>query len=91
MIEEMKMSVSPIVRKDGKKYIYVEFDDGTHRAEGRLPDKKLVSNEGFSEEEVAALEFYLKHQEQEIVEMAKKVNAMNAFMKPDGKAPPRKG
>ena len=79
-MQDVKMSVSPIVRKDGEKYIYVEFSDGSKKAEGRLPDKKLISNQGFSEEEAAALEFYLKSEEKTIVEMAKQVNVMDAFL-----------
>lgn len=80
-MQEMEMSVSPIVRKGNQKYIYVMFREGVRTAEGRLPDGKIISNQGFSEDETAALELYLKSDKDRIVAMAKKVNAMDAFLK----------
>jgi len=80
-MQEMEMSVSPIVRKGNQKYIYVMFREGARTAEGRLPDGKIISNQGFSEDETAALELYLKSDKDRIVAMAKKVNAMDAFLK----------
>ena len=80
-MQEMEMSVSPIVRKGNQKYIYVMFREGNRFAEGRLPEGKILSNQGFSEEETAALELYLKSDQGRIAEMAKYVNAMDAFLK----------
>lgn len=77
---EVKMSVSSIVGKDGKKYIYVLFSDETRSAELRLPEGKMISNQGFTPEEVQKLEEYLAKEKETIVAMAKNVNAMNAFL-----------
>lgn len=80
MNESMNMSVSGIFEKDGKKCISVLFTDAGRTAEGRIPDCKIHNNQGFAEEEIAALEFYMKSEKENIVAMAKKVNVMKAFM-----------
>lgn len=81
MRDDLNMSVSSIVEKNGQKQIYVVFEDDTRSAEGRLPDSKILSNNGFSDEEVAALELYLSANSAQIHEMAKKINIMDAFLK----------
>lgn len=80
MDEAMQMSVSPIVDKKGKKYVYVQFSDGRRNAEARIPDCKVITNNGFEEKEIAALELYLKSEQISIIKTAKQVNAMKAFM-----------
>lgn len=77
----MNMSVSSIVSKNGKREVYVLFTEGTCSAEGRLSDYKLISNKGFSQEEADMLEAYMRRETDRILQMAKKVNVMNAFMK----------
>ena len=76
----MNMSVSSIVNKDGKREIYVLFTEGTCSAEGRLSDYKMISNKGFSQEEVDMLEAYMHRETDRIVQMAKKINVMDAFL-----------
>lgn len=80
MSENLNMSVSPIVEKDEKKHIYITFEDDTRSAEGSLPEKKIIRNQGFTEEEVAALELYISANEADIVAMAKQINVLDAFM-----------
>lgn len=77
----MHMSVSGIINKDGKKTISVLFTEGERSAEGRIPDCRIYTNKGFSEEETAALEEYLVREQDSIRKMAKGVNVMKAFMK----------
>lgn len=76
----MNMSVSSIVSKDGKREIYVLFTEGTCSAEGRLSDYKMISNKGFSQEEVDMLEAYMHRETDRIVQMAKNINVMDAFL-----------
>ena len=45
MSEELKMTVSGIVPKDGRKSIYVVFEDGKRKAEGYVPDCVITSND----------------------------------------------
>lgn len=80
MGSEMKMSVSSIVNKDNKREIYVLFSQGGRSAEGRLSDYKMINSKGFTPEEVAALETYMRQETNTIVQMAKKINVMNAFL-----------
>ena len=59
MNQELNMTVSPVCVKDGEKCAYVSFTDDTRFAEGRIPDCKIISNKGFSLEEVEQLESYM--------------------------------
>ncbi len=81
MNENLKMSVSSIVAKGKEKRIYIQFMDGEKNAEAVLPGGKIIYNKGFSEEEVAVLETYIKSEEKQIVKMAKEVNPIKAIMK----------
>lgn len=81
MAEELKMTVSGIVPKDGRKNVYVVFEDGVRRAEGSVPDCEIINNKGFEEDEVKMLELYMKQQQDQIREMAKEINPIKALMK----------
>ena len=59
MEQELNMSVSPVCMKDGEKCAYISFSDVIRSAEGRIPDCKIITNKGFSPEEVAQLENYM--------------------------------
>ncbi|MCR5717298.1 MAG: hypothetical protein K6G23_10660 [Lachnospiraceae bacterium] len=76
----MNMSVSEMVRKDGKQHIYVLFTEGVKSAEGVLPEGEIICNSGFTEEEVSKLRDYLRGNVELIKGMAKKVNVMDAFL-----------
>ena len=77
---KMNMSISQIFQKDGKPTAFVLVSEGRKSAEGKIPDCTIISNDGFSEKEVKALELYLKMQQESILKTAKEVNIMKAFM-----------
>lgn len=81
MDDSIKMSVSPVLSKDGQRYAFVSFEDGERVAEGRIPDCKLMSNKGFSEEEAARLEEYMKEELAQLKRMAASIRVIDAFMK----------
>ena len=81
MSDTLKMTISGIVPKDGRKHIYIVFEDDTRKAEGYIPDCVITSNEGFSQEEVKMLEWYMKNQQDEIRRHARELNPIKAFMK----------
>lgn len=54
------MILSGITEKDGQKRACVRFEDGKRYAEGFIPDCKILSQSGFSPEEIQMLETYLK-------------------------------
>ncbi len=80
MDQTMEMSVSSIVDHDGKKRIYVQFKDRDRTAELTCPKGLVVSNEGFTEKELAALRFYVQENKDLIIEAAQNVNVLDAFM-----------
>ena len=47
----MEMSVSPGSRKNGKKTVYVMFQDGERYAEILFPEYEVISNNGFEDDE----------------------------------------
>ena len=81
MSEELQMTISGVVPKDGRPVIYVSFLDGSMRAEGCIPECKITENHGFSEDDIAILEQYMKTQQDEIREMAKHLTPMDTFLK----------
>lgn len=81
MNNKMNMSVSQIFRKNGQLTAFVLFSDGKRSAEGKIPDCKMISNQGFSEKEIKALELYLKMEQDSILQTAKGINIMDAFLK----------
>lgn len=81
MAEELKMTVSGIMPRDGRQNVYVVFEDGERRAEGSVPECVITENQGFDKEEVEMLELYMKQQQDQIREMAKNINPIKALMK----------
>ena len=80
MSDSLNMTISGIVPKNGRKHIYVVFEDGKRKAEGYIPDCVITSNYGFSEDEVKILELYMKHEQDTIRERAKGINPIKALM-----------
>ncbi len=77
--EEMKMTYSSVVSKDGKPVVAVRFERDNDYAEALLPDCSVRTSKGFSEEEIAALEFYLKRNKKDIGSKAKAITGLNNF------------
>ena len=80
MGDELNMSVSPICTKNGKKYAFVSFTDGTRSAEGKIPDCKITANTGFDEDEVRRLEAYMNRELPQLKKMAAGIDIMKNFM-----------
>jgi hypothetical protein len=78
--DELNMSVSPVITKDGRPCAYVSFSDGTRQAEALIPECRLTCNRGFSPEELSGLKDYLKANKEELMKTAKGLNVMDAFM-----------
>ena len=80
MEEAFNLSVSQVFSKDGQKFAYVSFTNDTKHAEGKIPDCKIISAEGFDESEVAQLEIYMKLELANLKKMASGIQVMRAFM-----------
>ncbi len=81
MNEELSVLVSGICGTQEERYAYVSFADGERKAEGKIPDCVILSNTGFSEEEVAVLELYMKQELVTLKKMASGINPVRAFLK----------
>ena len=81
MSESVNMSVSAINGKNEDRVVYVLFTDEEKSAELSLPGCKIISNKGFSEEELTQLKTYAENSEDYIFSLAKEINPMKAFMK----------
>lgn len=77
----MEMSVSPGPRKNGKKTVYVMFRDGERYAEILFPEYKVISNNGFEDDEISQLLLYMKAEQSSILELAKGINPIKAMMR----------
>ena len=80
--ESMEMKVSSITHdKNGKPQVFVTFTDGKRIAEGRIPGCRILTQDGFSDEEVEALNLYMKKEKATILSIAKKIDPMEDFWK----------
>ena len=80
MNPEIKMSVSAMTRTDNKKAVYVLFSDDRKSAEFAIPECKLIRNDGFAADEIDQLMEYVKNEQDSILDIAKGINPLKAFM-----------
>ncbi len=79
-VGELTMSVSAICKNEnGDKYAFVTFTDGVRDAEGRIPQCKITSNNGFAEIEVVQLEKYMRDNLTDLKKMAANIDIFSAF------------
>lgn len=78
--EEMKLTHSGIVVKQGRRHVLVRFERGDDIAEASLPECKVTKSHGFAEDEIKGLELYLELKNDEIFAKAKAIsNIKNWF------------
>lgn len=80
MNSEIRMSVSSMTRTDDKKGVYVLFTDGDKSAEFVVPGCKVISNKGFSDEDLKNLRDYVENEQDYIFSLAKNINPIKAFL-----------
>ena len=76
---DMTMTYSAIVRdKDNRKIVRIKFErqgqNGPEVAEGLLPDCRIISQNGYSAEEVTGLEEYLRGNLDDFMSKAKVIS-----------------
>ena len=79
-MDEVRLDISGVSEKDGKKRAYVRFSRGKDFAEGYIPDCVITKVQGFSDEEAEQLADYLKANLTELKKRAAAVNPLNAIM-----------
>ncbi len=80
-MDEVKLDISGVTEKDGKKRAYVLFTRGRDYAEGYIPECVLTKVQGFTDEESESLQRYLKANLTELKKRAAKVNPISAMMR----------
>lgn len=78
---DMKLSVSPVCKKDGETYAFVTFTEGCRSAEGKIPDCKIISSKGFDEGEIGMLEMYMKQNLLQLKKMAAGIRLFDVITK----------
>lgn len=85
-MDEVKMLISCVVEKEGRKIVRLSFLRGMEcsssmdYAEGILPDGIIVKSEGFSESEVRKLEAYMRANRQDILKQAREINPLRNWI-----------
>lgn len=74
--DEVTFTHSTVLSKDGRPYVSVRFERGEDEAEGGVPACSIVSSKGFTGEEVAGLEAYLRQNAKEILRSAKNISGI---------------
>ena len=64
---------TPFKGEDGKKSCRVRFEREVQAAEGILPAATIEKSNGYSKEEIAQLEEYLKNHSQDILNLASSI------------------
>lgn len=80
MSDEVKMLISCVVEKDGKKMVRLSFLRGNDYAEGLLPEGIVEKAQGFTEEEVRKLEQYIRTNRKDILQQAREINPLRNWM-----------
>lgn len=80
MSDEVKMLISCVVEKDGKKMVRLSFLRGNDYAEGLLPEGIVEKAQGFTEEEVRKLERYIRTNRKDILQQAREINPLRNWM-----------
>lgn len=78
---EMRMLVSSLLEKNGRRYARVSFLRGEDTAEGIVPDCRIEHVKGFTEEETAGLKFYLLANKDAIMAQAKQIHPLTDWLK----------
>lgn len=80
MSDEVKMLISCMVEKEGKKIVRLSFLRGNDYAEGILPEGIIEKAKGFTEEEVGKLERYIRTNRKDILQQSKEINPLRNWM-----------
>lgn len=74
--EEMKMTYTSVLTKDGKPLISIRFERGKDSCEATIPKCEITKNNGFTDEEARALEYYLRANKQTIIDNSKNISSL---------------
>lgn len=79
--DELRMTYSGLLMKDGEKMVRVCFERGNKDyAEGIVPRGEIVKSSGFTTEEVEQLTVYIQDNASDIINRAKGVHFLNEWL-----------
>lgn len=79
--EELRMTYSGLLLKDGEKMVRVCFERGKDDyAEGIVPRGVIEKSSGFTEEEIKQLTVYIQDNATDIINRAKGVHFLNEWL-----------
>lgn len=78
--EEICMTYSSVLSKEGKPYVSVRFERGRDMAEGSVPVCHIEKSSGFTKEEIMGLEGYLELNAREILRKAKDISGIRHWL-----------
>lgn len=79
--EELRMTYSGLLLKDGEKMVRVCFERGKgDYAEGIVPRGTIEKSFGFTDEETEQLKVYIQDNATDIINRAKGVHFLNAWL-----------
>ncbi len=79
--EELRMTYSGLLLKDGEKMVRVCFERGkSGYAEGIVPRGEIVKSSGFTKEEIGQLTVYIQENATDIINKAKGVHFLNEWL-----------
>ena len=76
-----RMSVSGILHRGERRSVCVLIENDQNYAEIRMPEGEILSRKGYDEEETEEIIAYLTENMDDILNAARDVNPMKAFMK----------
>lgn len=80
-MEHIKVSVSPVIRQDGRQKIFISFidEEDEREAEAIIPGLVFIKNTGFSDEELVEFKEFLANEQSNILETARTINPLADF------------
>lgn len=79
--DELRMTYSGLLMKDGEKMVRVCFERGkSDYAEGIVPRGAIVKSSGFTQEEIDQLTVYIQDNATDIINKAKDVNFLKDWL-----------
>ena len=78
---DTRMSVSGILHRGESRSVCIMIENGPSHAEIRMPEGEILSSAGYDEAEIEEILAYLTENMDDIMNAARDVNPMKAFMK----------
>ena len=83
--DDVKVTVSPVIKQDGREKIFIQFTENEKVAEAIIPGCVFIHNDGFDDDLLDEFKLWLKEHQSEVLEKARGINVLKAFFGLDKK------